>query len=284
MNKQDAYMEKSELISLVQIPVIEERLLDVKARVDKRVADAVALVCTEETVQSVKATRSDLNKEFGELEDLRKAVKAAVLDPYNRFESVYRECVSNAYKSADADLKQKISDVETGMKRECEAVLREYYTELCAAHHIDFVPFERSGVVVSLSDAKAKTQPPKKLREQLSQFVAKVEQDVALISGMDDTDEIMEAYHKSLDAAVAIGIVQERHRRIEEAKAARAAREEAQSREAEAVKKVEAFAPPVAAAPVEAPKVVTVSFKVTDTVDRLKLLKHFLISNGYKYE
>lgn len=278
-------MAKTELISLVQIPVIEERLLEVKERVDKRVADAMALVCTEETVQSVKATRSELNKEFGELENLRKAVKAAVLDPYNRFEAVYKECVSIAYKSADADLKQKVNDVETDMKRRCEDGLREYYTELCAAHHIDFIPFERTGVVVSLADAKAKTQPPKKLREQLSQFVAKIEHDVALIASMDDADEIMEAYHRSLDAAVAIGIVQERHRRIEEAKAARAAREEAQSREAEAVKKVEAFAPPVVREPeVAAEPIARYRFTVTATKTQLKKLKEFMNMEGIQYE
>lgn len=275
----------NELIRVAQIPIIEDRLHEVKARVDKRVADAMALVCTEETVQTVKATRTELNKEFGELEDLRKAVKAAVLDPYNRFEAVYRECVSIAYKSADADLKQKVNDVETDMKRRCEAVLREYYTELCAAHHIDFVPFERTGVVVSLADAKAKTQPPKKLREQLTQFISKVDQDVNLIASMDDADEIMEAYHKSLDAAVAIGIVQERHRRIEEAKAARAAREEAQSREAEAVKKVEAFAPPVVREPeVAAEPIGRYRFTVTATKTQLKKLKEFMNMEGIQYE
>lgn len=275
----------NELIRVAQIPIIEDRLHEVKARVDKRVADAMALVCTEETVQTVKATRTELNKEFGELEDLRKAVKAAVLDPYNRFESVYRECVSIAYKSADADLKQKVNDVETDMKRRCEAVLREYYMELCAAHRIDFVPFERTGVVVSLADAKAKTQPPKKLREQLTQFISKVDQDVNLIASMDDADEIMEAYHKSLDAAVAIGIVQERHRRIEEAKAARAAREEAQSREAEAVKKVEAFAPPVVREPeVAAEPIARYRFTVTATKTQLKKLKEFMNMEGIQYE
>ena len=275
----------NELIRVAQIPIIEDRLHEVKARVDKRVADAMALVCTEETVQTVKATRTELNKEFGELEDLRKAVKAAVLDPYNRFEAVYRECVSIAYKSADADLKQKVNDVETDMKRRCEDGLREYYMELCAAHRIDFVPFERTGVVVSLADAKAKTQPPKKLREQLTQFISKVDQDVNLIASMDDADEIMEAYHKSLDAAVAIGIVQERHRRIEEAKAARAAREEEQSREAEAVKKVEAFAPPVVREPeVAAEPIVRCRFTVTATKTQLKKLKEFMNMEGIQYE
>ena len=275
----------NELIKVTQIPVIEDRLHEVKARVDKRVADAVALVCTEETVQSVKATRSELNKEFGELEDLRKAVKAAVLDPYNRFEAVYRECVSIAYKSADADLKQKVNDVESDMKRRCEDGLREYYTELCAAHRIDFVPFERTGVVVGLADANAKTQPPKKLREQLAQFISKVDQDVNLIASMDDADEIMVAYKVSLNAAEAIGFVQERHRRIEEAKAARAAREEAQSREAEAVKKVEAFAPPVEREPeVAAEPIVRRRFTVTATKTQLKKLKEFMNMEGIQYE
>lgn len=273
----------TDLIKVTQLPIIEEQLRSAKEYVDKTVADALALICTEETVQTVKAARAELNKQFNLLEDQRKAVKSAVLDPYHRFEAVYKECVSDAYKRADAALKQKITDVESGMKRQCEAGLREYFTELCMAHHIDFVSFEQTGVTVSMTDAKSKTQPPKKLREQLSQFVAKIEQDVALITSMDDADEIMVAYKVSLNAAESIGFVQERHRRIEAERVARAEREAAQAQEAEAVKKVEAFAPPTTA-PVEAPKVATVSFKVTDTIDRLKLLKQFLVSNGYKYE
>ena len=184
----------NELIKVTQLPVIEEQLRTAKEHVDKVVADAMSLVCTEETVQSVKATRADLTRQFAALEEQRKEVKKAVLDPYNRFEAIYKECVADAFKRADMDLKQKISDVESDMKRRCEAGLREYYTELCMAHHIDFVPFERTGVVVSLTDAKAKTQPPKKLQDQLIQFVGKIEQDVALISGMEDADEIMVLY------------------------------------------------------------------------------------------
>ena len=272
----------SDLIVVRQWPVIEEKLRTLRTQVNQTVSDAMALVCTEETVQSVKATRADLNRQFNELEEQRKAVKAAVLDPYNQFEAVYKECVSVAFKQADTCLKQKINDVEGEMKRRCEDALREYFAELCEAHHIDFVAYERAGITVSMADAKAKTQPPKKLREQLTQFVANVAQSVELISNMDDADEIMADYMVTLNVTEAIGIVQERHRRIEAEKAARAAREEAKAREAEAVKKVEAFAPPIVA-PAE-PKVATVSFKVTDTIDRLKLLKQFLVTNGYKYE
>lgn len=273
----------NELIVVRQLPIIEEKLRTLRTRVNQTVSDAMALVCTEETVQSVKATRADLNRQFNELEEQRKAVKAAVLDPYNQFEAVYKECVSVAFKQADTCLKNKINDVEGEMKRRCEEGLREYFSELCEAHHIDFVSFEQAGITISMADAKSKTQPPKKLREQLAQFVAKIEQDVALIASMDDADEIMVMYKQTLGVAEAIGTVRERHRRIEAEKAARAEREAAKAQEAEAVKKVEAFAPPIVV-PVDETKDVTVIFKVTDTKPRLRLLRQYLISNGYKYE
>lgn len=269
----------SELIQVKQLPIIEERLRAVKELVDKTVADAMALVCTEETVQSVKATRADLNRQFQELETQRKSVKAAVLEPYERFEVVYRECVSDAFKGADADLKQKINDVESSMKRQCEAGLREFYTELCMAHHIDFVPFERTGVVISMADAKAKTQPPKKLKEQLSQFIQGIAEGIEAISKMENAEEIMADFRVTLNAMEAVGIVQERHRRIEAERAAKAARDEAKAQEAEVVKKVEAFAPPVEKEPE-----VRCSFTVTATRSQIKRLKEFMNMEGIKYE
>ena len=98
----------NELIRVAQLPVIEERLRAMKETVDKRVGEALALVCNEETVQAVKAVRADLNKEFQVLEEQRKAAKKAVLGPYEQFEAVYKECVSDAFRAADAALKGKV--------------------------------------------------------------------------------------------------------------------------------------------------------------------------------
>lgn len=285
----------SELIKVIQLPVIEEQLRTAKEFVDKTVADAMSLVCTEETVQTVKAARADLHRQFSELEEQRKAVKAAVLDPYNRFEAVYNECVSYAFRRADADLKQKITDVESEMKRRCEDGLREYYAELCEAHHVDFVPFERTCVTVSMADAKSKTQPPKKLREYLSHFVAGIASGVELIATMDDADEIMGEFKRTLDAAGSIAIVTDRHRRIEAEKAARKERAAAMAQETEAVKKVEAqmhSMRPTVSVPEEVPPpsvdeeepVLCVRFTVTGTREKLKALKKFLIDGGYQYE
>ena len=102
----------NELIKVVQLPVIEEQLRSMKEAVDKRVEEALSLVCTEETIQTVKSARAELNKEFQALEEQRKEVKKAVLGPYERFEAVYKECVRDAFKKADAALKGKVDATE----------------------------------------------------------------------------------------------------------------------------------------------------------------------------
>jgi hypothetical protein len=130
-----------------------------------------------------------------------------------------------------------------------------------------------------MTSAKAKT--PTKLRTALREFVADVARSVDLIATMDASAEIMVEYKQSLNLGTAVATVQDRRRRLDAEKAAAAQREEVMAQEAEVVRNVQSFAPPVE---VEQPKMASVTFTVTDTVDRLKLLKQFLVSNGYKYE
>lgn len=275
-------MSGQSLIQVTQLPVIEERLRSVKDDVDSRVSEAVSLVCTEETVKAVKAARSDLNKQFQELERQRKAVKSAVLEPYEMFESVYRECVSNAFRDADAKLKAKIDSVESEMKQRCEDELREYFSELCAAQHVEWLGYERAGVRVDMASARQKT--PKKLREQLVQFVSRVSSDVERISEMEGAEEILVEYKRTLNAVDAIGVVHERHRRIESERAAQEARAVQRERESEAIARVEAVAPPVILEEKEPERFYKCAFTVRATMEKLKKLKKFLIEEGIEYE
>ncbi len=270
----------AELIVVKQLPEIEERLRTVKESVDQRVSRALSMVCTEETVQAVKAERAKLNQEFAILEDQRKAAKKAVLQPYEQFESVYRECVSTAFMKADEQLKAKIAEVENEMKRRCEEGLRDYFAELCAVHHLDWLTYERAGIRVDMASAKAKV--PKKLREQLAAFVAGVAEGIDRINLLDDAEEIVVEFRESLDAAGAICTVKDRHRRIEEQRAAQEARKAAQEQEAAVIRRVEALAPPVT---VEAPEpVVKCTFTVRATKPQLRKLKEFLKMEGIQYE
>ena len=272
-----------ELIKVTQLPVIEEQLRTVKDRVDNEVKQALSLVCSEETLSVVKSARADLSKQFAELEDMRKAVKKAVMGPYERFEAVYRECVSDAFRRADGELKGKINAVELEIKQRCEEGLREYFAELCEVEHLDFIRFEQSGVKVDMASAKQKT--PKKLREQLAAFVSGVSQSVNLIATMDDAEEIMVEFRRTLNAPEAIGTVQERHRRIEAERAAQEARKAVQAQEQAASAKVDAVAPPVPVAPsAEQDAIYTCTFKVRGTMEQLKALKGFMEKEGIQYE
>ena len=202
-----------ELIHVAQIPVIEQRLRSIKPEIERTVAEAKSLACTPDTVISVKKTRSDLHKQFEEFEEQRKAVKALILEPLTAFEDIYKECVSDLFESADADLKGKIDETELAIKSACEDGLREYFSELCAAEHVEWLTYDRAGIKVDMASAKQKT--PKKLREQITSFVTGVARGVEAISSMDNAEEIMVEFRRCLDVAEAIRVVQDRHQRIE---------------------------------------------------------------------
>lgn len=283
-------LANTDLIQVVQLPVIEERLRSMKEKVTDQTAAAMALVCTDENLAQVRTVRADLNNTFKDLEEQRKAVKKAVMGPYEAFEKVYKECITEPFKNADAVLKEKVSEVENGIKAECEAKMREYFSELCAAERVDWLKFEWVGLKIDLAAARQKSHA--KLREQIAAFVVGVAQAVNTISKMEDAEEIMAEYRQCLDMGRAIGIVQDRHQRIEEERQAAEARRAAQEAQAAAVQKVEAVAPPIVLEPpVAAPaphqedeKVYKCSFTVHATKAQLKRLKDFMMQEGIRYE
>ena len=85
------------IIVVKQLPVIEERLEVLKEDIESRTSAAVAMDCTEENYKDIKKVRAELNKEYKEYEGQRIAVKNAINDRYERFNAVYKECVSNVF-------------------------------------------------------------------------------------------------------------------------------------------------------------------------------------------
>ena len=147
----------SDLIKIVQLPVIEEQLRTLKDRWEQRALDAESMVCTEETIQSVKVFRADMRREFDEVEALRKQVKQAVMGPYEQFEAVYKDCVTVPFRRADDSCAGKIGEVEAALKRRCEEKLRDYFYELCAVHHLDWLAYERAGIKVDRHPRRSQT-------------------------------------------------------------------------------------------------------------------------------
>ena len=244
------------LITVTQLPVIEERLRSVKDAVELAVAEAKSLVATDETVQAVKDKRAELRKQFDALETQRKAVKAQIMAPYERFSATYDECVGAPFKAADAALKATIGEFEGQLKAECRKKLEDYFYELLALEQIDFLSFDQAmaigGIKISLADCKKNT--PRQLQDALAAVTSKVVDDRERISRMDDSAEIMDEYKRCFDIGKSLDIVNGRKLRIKAEQEAAERRRIEQERREVAVAKVEAAMPqPMAEAPVEAP-------------------------------
>lgn len=197
------------LITVKQLPIITEQLKLIKEDIQGRVDMALALVCTEDTVKDIKVVRAALTKEFNEIEAKRKEVKAAVMSPYEKFESIYKENITDIFKPADAKLKTKIDDVERVLKDEKEAGVLEYFSEYLASKGIDFVSFEDSRINVTL------TASVKSLKGQVKVFIDKISDDLFLIDTQEHKAEILVEYKNTLNASQAITSVANRHKAIE---------------------------------------------------------------------
>ncbi len=268
------------LVIVKQLPIIEQHLQMLAAEIDAEVTTAKNLVCTEDTVKDIKKVRTKLNKQFAELEESRISVKNKIMTPYEQFEKVYKECVSDKFKKADADLKNKIDEVESNLKAEKQKEVEEYFAELLKANEIDFVSFKHANINVTLSASM------KSLKEQAKTFTEKIVSDLALINTQEYKDEILFEYKVTLDVSKSILTVTNRVKALEEQKARE---EERKQREAErqAEKDIEK---PIKKVPLQAPTEVKeepkmqMRFTVVGTKTQLKSIKAFLDKEGIKYE
>lgn len=265
-------MNNHEMIVVKQLPIIEQQLKVVSAEIDAKVNGAIALVCTEENVKTIKEIRATLNKESKEYEDKRKQVKAEIMKPYEEFEAIYKECISDKYKTADIELKNKIDSVENELKANKKAEVVNYFNEYLNSKNIDFVSFEHANINITLSASM------KSLKEQAKNFIDKIADDLNLIDTQEHKAEILVEYKQSLNVSNAITTVNNRFKAIEEEKAK------------EVQKQIE-HVPTIEEVPqmrLEAPEVeeekITLGFTVKGTRTQLKALKEFLEAGGYDYE
>ena len=276
----------NEIIKITQLPVIEERLRSMQEQVEKRTSEAMSMVCTEDTVQAVKKLRAELNSEFWELEGQRKAVKKAILEPYERFDALYKSCIGDPYKQADADLKGKIDAVQGEIRAKKEMELAEFYNEYATAHGVDWLHFCDAGIKVLLSSSM------KKLKDEARAIIDQIEADTLAISKMENATEIMAEYKACRSLADAVTIVKNRHESIEAEQKAAEERKAVQEAQQAAVERVEAAAPVVMAPPVQAPqeapqdpeKEYSCVFTVKTTITKLKALKAYMDKEGIKYD
>lgn len=274
-----------DLIEVKQLPVIEEQLRSVSTVIDERVKNATSLVCTEESVKTIKEIRAELNKDYKEFENKRKLVKEQVLKPYNDFENIYKECISDKFKNADIILKGKIDNVENELKAKKEQEIKDYFEEYKTANNIDFITYGQARINATLSASM------KSLKEQAKQFIDKIVDDLKLIETQEHKTEILVEYKQILNVSQAITSVTNRFKAIEEEKKRQEQKvvhiemnenHEITQKSYEQLENV--FNKPLEQPKEENEEILTLKFTVKGTRTKLRELKQFLESGGYDYE
>lgn len=315
MIKKTAIEEQTgtELIEVIQLPVIQERLLTIKTQIEAAVAEALAMECTEDNLQTVKKKRAELRKAFDDLEQRRKQAKEQIMAPYMAFEKVYKECVTDVFAPGDKQLKEAIDNIENGIKQAKADKAKTWFNEYAASLGIDFLTWEQVGLSVT------KSVSLKKLNEQSKKCLDRVHEELEMIKLQTHAEEILAEYKTNgCNVAGAITTVKVRHEAIEQERkrreAEKAARERQEAAEAEKLAAIEEtlreeqerqtasdclLAPEIMSVPdaeqyedtpeepeeePEEDPVYMLTFKVWGTIDKLKALKQFLTEGGYRYE
>jgi len=197
-----------QLIAIKQLPVIEERLQSISAAIQEQTTKVLSLAVTEDTVKEIKKRRTELNKNFKELEEQRKAVKSAVMAPYEAFEEVYKKYVTDIFKPADTKLKARIDEVESSLLDDKRSQVATYFQETAAVLNIDFVKFEDLGIKVLFSDSM------KKLKDHVDDALNKIAGELAVIATLDCPEEILVEYKYNLNLTSSVLTVKTRRERL----------------------------------------------------------------------
>lgn len=209
MKAEKMMLDVAEIVKLKQLPIIEQQLQGIREQFEAAVEEAESLECTAETYKHVKARRAELTKIFTALEARRKAIKTAILAPYEAFEKIYKDCITSVYKPCDELLAGKIAAVEDELKAQKVSDARAYFDEYAQSRRIDFLEFEQAGISVGLSTSA------KSIRADIKAFLDKVAGELEYIGTLERQSEILVEYRKGLNLVQAINTVEQRRKEIE---------------------------------------------------------------------
>lgn len=263
-------------IQISELNKTKQSLQRIADKLKSRLEVAEKMVCTEETKQAVKKYRTDLKKEFEELETERKEKTREYEKPLEEFKTVYNELITKPYKAADQALKNKIDEVETLQKSEKRQAVESYATELIQAYALDWLESSRVMPNVTLSASE------KSLKKEVKDKVEKIKSEIDCINAISDNSELMAEYMNCLNLAQAKLTVVERQHAIEAAEKAKSAYIQQEEIYKEAEKKIEQLAPPEIV-PKQEEKTYSMTFTVSGTIEQLKALKAFMISNNISF-
>jgi len=265
---------------------------EIKKELAIRLEKYNGLVYSEENIKEAKTDRASLNKFKDAIETRRKEIKKQCLKPYEDFESKIKDIVAMIDKPILA-IDSQVKAYEQIKKDEKLEGIKTFYADR-VGELADLVPFDR---IFNQKWLNA-TYKGADIEKEIMDLFCKVESDLQVINELKSKYElqIKDTYLKNFDLTAAL----QEKKRLEEQAAKIAEHKRLQQEKAQRAKEqrekeqppltVSASAPkqePIKLEPAQTPKqeekVYMVDFRVWATVEQLKSLRQFFVTNGVKY-
>lgn len=253
--------EETRVITLKQLPIIEQTLDIISKKIDYDIEQSKQMVASDpsKTTVHLKKLRAALKKDFNLIEEQRKAVKSEIMKPYLDFENLYKEKISDKYKEADIYFKSQIDEIESEIKDEKRKKVEDYFKDLAISKGITGVSFSDLGVDIKLSGSL------KSYYDTVKEKVESIDNDFKAVNSLnldeDEKFELLLEYKKNLDLSATMIKLEQKKKELMILKG-----------EADKPKEV-----------LEAPEdddILEMTFTVRGNRKKLKALKQYLIDNN----
>ena len=281
---------------------IEWNYEELKAEVSIAADEYAASVYTDETIKQAKADKAKLNKFIEALTGTRTKVRKKLLAPDEQFGREVKDIEGIVRKAID-NIDGQIKDYERRQREEKTAKVRDFYD--ANIHDIEkYLPFER----VMKPEYALTSTTMKSIKEEITALIQRVDEGLAILNEVDSpyAGDMKEVFLRNYD----IGAAMAERNRLEAAaqkrkeyeaeqarkKAERDARIKAEAQEVINAGKREAEKPIPDTkldikSGVQQPRMETVEnpvniidFRVYVTMGQAAALKHFLKTNGIRFE
>lgn len=240
------------------------------AAVEEMLSAYDGVVYDDEHISDAKQDRSTLNAFSKALNDERIRIGKLYNSPYEKFKAQVDEVIDRV-KVASAKIDEQVKAYEDKKRTEKQDEIIEYFKSVIGEFS-GCIPYER----VHQSKWLNASTTMKSVKAEIDAIITNAKSALIAISALGSQDEelIKAFYFRTLDLSAALN-ENNRLKKEREAAAELKARQEAAQPAAVEVK---------AETPAQAPKLQTVKFAVTGTVEQLKALQHYLRENKLDYK
>lgn len=256
--------------------IIRFNFEEIKAELTTRLDYYNKLVVTEDTIKGAKADKALLNKFRTALEDQRKAVKKACLEPYADFEAKIKELVA-MIDAPIGSIDQQVKGFDDIKKAEKLQQIAELYEAIVPEEHWEIIPLKR----IANPKWTNTTYQMKKIEEEMRTITDRVKLDLLTLATVKPQDKaaVYAKYMETLDIGRAI-VYQNELKEAQEAIGQATGQQEQPAQEQVAPQQENARTEPQGTP--EKMYNLTLAFRLTKR--QAEALKGFLAANDIQYE